>query len=130
MILFKFNYDQILLYFGVGPVNLILHFYMPYSFVLGYAGFRWDRNWLVVNYKGRAYTQRVEPKLALVEVGLPREAFLDGWEPAETSYNMGKNILLFYYFNFFLIFCLVKIEMESSNVVFFKIIMVADFKLT
>ncbi|OAY54393.1 mitochondrial amidoxime reducing component 2 [Manihot esculenta] len=51
-------------------------------------GFRWDRNWLVVNYKGRAYTQRVEPKLALVEVGLPREAFLDGWEPAETSYNM------------------------------------------
>ncbi|EEF34230.1 molybdopterin cofactor sulfurase, putative [Ricinus communis] len=49
-------------------------------------GFRWDRNWLVVNSKGRAYTQRVEPKLALVEVELPHEACLDGWEPTANSF--------------------------------------------
>ncbi|OMO80389.1 hypothetical protein COLO4_24113 [Corchorus olitorius] len=55
----------------------------------GILGFRWDRNWLIVNQKGRAYTQRVEPKLALVEVHLPKEAFSEGWEPAKTSY-MGK----------------------------------------
>ncbi|CAI9782247.1 unnamed protein product [Fraxinus pennsylvanica] len=49
-------------------------------------GFRWDRRWLVVNSKGRAYTQRVEPKLALVEVELPKEAFSEGWEPNNNSY--------------------------------------------
>ncbi|XP_050233623.1 LOW QUALITY PROTEIN: uncharacterized protein LOC126682105 [Mercurialis annua] len=49
-------------------------------------GFRWDREWLVVNQKGRAYTQRVEPKLALVEVNLPHEAFFDDWEPTDSSY--------------------------------------------
>ncbi|KAJ4975248.1 hypothetical protein NE237_000354 [Protea cynaroides] len=49
-------------------------------------GFRWDRQWLVINSKGRAYTQRVEPKLALVEVQLPNEAFTEGWEPTDTSY--------------------------------------------
>ncbi|XP_009617280.1 uncharacterized protein [Nicotiana tomentosiformis] len=49
-------------------------------------GFRWDRQWLVVNSKGRAYTQRVEPKLALVEVALPTEAFSKGWEPNKDSY--------------------------------------------
>ncbi|XVF47974.1 hypothetical protein PTKIN_Ptkin03bG0152900 [Pterospermum kingtungense] len=49
-------------------------------------GFRWDRQWLVVNQRGRAYTQRVEPKLALVEVQLPSEAFSAGWEPTKTSY--------------------------------------------
>ncbi|KAA3449418.1 mitochondrial amidoxime reducing component 2-like [Gossypium australe] len=48
--------------------------------------FRWDRQWLVVNQRGRAYTQRVEPKLALVEVNLPAEAFSEGWEPTKTSY--------------------------------------------
>ncbi|XP_004293809.1 PREDICTED: mitochondrial amidoxime reducing component 2-like [Fragaria vesca subsp. vesca] len=53
-------------------------------------GFRWDRQWLVVNYKGRAYTQRVEPKLALVEVQLPNEAFVENWEPAESSYLVLK----------------------------------------
>ncbi|KVI03264.1 Molybdenum cofactor sulfurase, C-terminal [Cynara cardunculus var. scolymus] len=30
-------------------------------------GFRWDRQWMVVNSRGRACTQRVDPKLALVE---------------------------------------------------------------
>ncbi|XP_038877506.1 mitochondrial amidoxime reducing component 2 isoform X1 [Benincasa hispida] len=53
-------------------------------------GFRWDRQWLVVNYKGRAYTQRVEPKLALVEVHLPNDAFLEDWNPSETSFLVIK----------------------------------------
>ncbi|XP_059625734.1 uncharacterized protein LOC132268865 isoform X1 [Cornus florida] len=53
---------------------------------LSSTGFRWDREWLVVNSKGRAYTQRVEPKLALVEVELPIQAFAEGWEPTKTSY--------------------------------------------
>ncbi|GAB2280977.1 hypothetical protein Dimus_015594 [Dionaea muscipula] len=49
-------------------------------------GFRWDRQWLIVNSNGRMYTQRVAPKLALVEVELPHEAFSEGWEPSRTSY--------------------------------------------
>ncbi|XP_052201455.1 uncharacterized protein LOC127807551 [Diospyros lotus] len=48
-------------------------------------GFRWDRQWLIVNGKGRAYTQRVEPKLALVRVELPMEAFSEDWEPTKSS---------------------------------------------
>jgi len=52
-------------------------------------GFRWDRQWMVVNPQGRMYTQRVEPKLALVEVELPPEAFLENWEPTQDSY-MGR----------------------------------------
>ncbi|KAK2976966.1 hypothetical protein RJ640_019381 [Escallonia rubra] len=53
---------------------------------LASTGFRWDRQWLVVNSKGRAYTQRVEPKLALVQVELPDEAFAESWKPAKNSY--------------------------------------------
>ncbi|KAF7074387.1 hypothetical protein CFC21_079259 [Triticum aestivum] len=49
-------------------------------------GFRWDRQWSVVNGKGRALTQRVEPKMALVEVELPPEAFDEEWQPALDSY--------------------------------------------
>ncbi|KAI3442258.1 MOSC domain-containing protein, partial [Psidium guajava] len=49
-------------------------------------GFRWDRQWLVVNSKGRAYTQRVEPKLALVTVKLPDGAFSEGWLPTADSF--------------------------------------------
>ncbi|CAA7405533.1 unnamed protein product [Spirodela intermedia] len=49
-------------------------------------GFRWDRQWMVVNSKRRALTQRGQPKLALVEVELPVEAFSDGWEPDEGSF--------------------------------------------
>ncbi|XP_010260739.1 PREDICTED: mitochondrial amidoxime-reducing component 1 isoform X4 [Nelumbo nucifera] len=49
-------------------------------------GLRWDRQWVVINSKGRAYTQRVEPKLALVEVELPQNAFVEGWEPTNSSY--------------------------------------------
>ncbi|KAE7996414.1 hypothetical protein FH972_001141 [Carpinus fangiana] len=60
-------------------------------------GFRWDRQWVVVNSKGRAYTQRVEPKLALVVVELPNEAFSEGWEPTKSSYMVlkapGMNVL-------------------------------------
>ncbi|XP_078433153.1 molybdenum cofactor sulfurase family protein [Wolffia australiana] len=48
-------------------------------------GFRWDRQWMVVNSKLRSCTQRVEPKLALVEVELPAEAFSGGWEPEGDS---------------------------------------------
>ncbi|WVZ65860.1 hypothetical protein U9M48_015158 [Paspalum notatum var. saurae] len=44
-------------------------------------GFRWDRQWMLVNSKGRAITQRVEPKLALVEVEMPPEAFAEDWQP-------------------------------------------------
>ena len=40
----------------------------------------------MVNYKGRAYTQRVEPKLALVESELPKEAFLEDWEPTKDTF--------------------------------------------
>uniref|UniRef100_A0ACD5YBZ6 Uncharacterized protein n=1 Tax=Avena sativa TaxID=4498 RepID=A0ACD5YBZ6_AVESA len=48
-------------------------------------GFRWDRQWLVVNAKGRALTQRVEPKMALIEVELPPEAFHEDWQPTPDS---------------------------------------------
>ncbi|KAI3885020.1 hypothetical protein MKW98_002412, partial [Papaver atlanticum] len=49
-------------------------------------GFRWDRQWVVVNAKGGwACTQRVEPKL------LPTDAFSEGWEPTDSSY-LGQNI--------------------------------------
>ncbi|KAK4420978.1 Molybdenum cofactor sulfurase [Sesamum alatum] len=53
-------------------------------------GFRWDRQWLVVNSKGRAYTQRNEPRLALVGVELPNEAFSEDWEPNKHSYLVIK----------------------------------------
>ncbi|KAK3189058.1 hypothetical protein Dsin_028619 [Dipteronia sinensis] len=49
-------------------------------------GFRWDRQWILVNHKGRAFTQRNESKLALVQVELPNEAFSEGWEPTKSSY--------------------------------------------
>ncbi|KAL8143176.1 hypothetical protein V2J09_016208 [Rumex salicifolius] len=49
-------------------------------------GFRWDRQWLIINPNGRMYTQRVEPKLALIEVELPREAFSDSFEPSTSSF--------------------------------------------
>lgn len=41
---------------------------------------------MVINSKGRACTQRVEPRLALVEVELPSEAFSVGWKPTKSSY--------------------------------------------
>ncbi|XP_050234564.1 uncharacterized protein LOC126682841 [Mercurialis annua] len=53
-------------------------------------GLRWDRNWMVVNEKGRAVTQRVAPKLALIDVELPHEAFVEDWEPAQNSYMVIK----------------------------------------
>lgn len=54
------------------------------------SGLRWDRQWVVVNSKGRAYTQRVEPKLALVEIQLPLEAFHQHWEPTTDSFMVVK----------------------------------------
>ncbi|CAH9141291.1 unnamed protein product [Cuscuta epithymum] len=60
-------------------------------------GFRWDRLWMVVNSSGRACTQRVHPKLALVEVALPPEAFREDWEPHRGSFlevrASGMNVL-------------------------------------
>ena len=56
-------------------------------------GFVWDRHWVVVNSKGRGFTQRVEPKLALIQVELPTEAFSLGWVPTKSSY-MGKYVIL------------------------------------
>lgn len=53
-------------------------------------GFRWDRQWMVVNSKGRAITQRVDPKLALVETQLPNEALSQDWQPNEHSYLVIK----------------------------------------
>ncbi|KAH0451177.1 hypothetical protein IEQ34_018476 [Dendrobium chrysotoxum] len=49
-------------------------------------GFRWDRQWMVVNSNGRALTQRVEPKLALVEPELPPDALDVNWIPSDSSY--------------------------------------------
>jgi hypothetical protein len=47
----------------------------------------------VVNAKGRACTQRVEPKMALVEVELPPEAFDEDWQPTPDS-CLGTTALL------------------------------------
>ncbi|KAM7524747.1 hypothetical protein LguiA_014649 [Lonicera macranthoides] len=50
-------------------------------------GFRWDREWVVVNSNGKAFSQKFEPKLALIEVELPNEAFCEGgWEPSNDSF--------------------------------------------
>ncbi|KAL7089767.1 hypothetical protein ACP275_13G203000 [Erythranthe tilingii] len=49
-------------------------------------GLRWDRLWMVINSKGRMYTQRVQPKLALIQVDLPPEAFSPAWMPNQTSF--------------------------------------------
>lgn len=68
------------------------------------SGFRWDRQWLVVNSKGRAYTQRVEPKLALVEVEMPNGAFDEGWEPTVDSY-MGISVKSSHLFILFFCIC-------------------------
>jgi hypothetical protein len=53
---------------------------------------------VVVNSKGRACTQRVEPKLALVEIELPPEAFLEHWEPTIDSFMGISYFLLIYLF--------------------------------
>ncbi|PUZ71959.1 hypothetical protein GQ55_2G355500 [Panicum hallii var. hallii] len=49
-------------------------------------GFRWDRQWMLVNSKGRGCTQRVEPKLALIQVELPPEAFAEDWQPTPNDH--------------------------------------------
>jgi hypothetical protein len=47
----------------------------------------------VVNAKWRACTQRVEAKMALVEVELPPEAFDEVWQPTPDS-CLGTSALL------------------------------------
>ncbi len=51
------------------------------TWVSGETGFQWDRQWVVVNERGRFITQRQEPKLALVKVSLPPEVLHDSWGP-------------------------------------------------
>jgi len=72
-----------------------LHLLIFICYIFCYAGFRWDRQWLVVNSKCRAYTQRQEPKLALVEVSLPMEAFSEKWEPTADSFLSNNLITIF-----------------------------------
>jgi hypothetical protein len=55
----------------------------------------------VVNFKGRAYTQRVEPKLALVEIEMPDGAFDEGWEPTVNSY-LGILVISSFFFCIFI----------------------------
>ncbi|KAG0582091.1 hypothetical protein KC19_3G033400 [Ceratodon purpureus] len=42
-------------------------------------GFKWDRQWMIVNQNGKLLTQRAVKKLALVEVTLPDEALDCRW---------------------------------------------------
>jgi len=87
-------------------LNLIDACLIQYFYLIG---LRWDRQWVVVNSKGRACTQRVEPKLALVEIELPPEAFDEHWEPTTDSfmgilyfsYAPPKNISCFLFINLF-----------------------------
>lgn len=55
--------------------------------VLVYRFFARIDNWLALISNGRAYTQRVAPKLALVNMELPTE----GWKRTNNSY-MGENL--------------------------------------
>lgn len=75
-------------------IILLSIFFFSYSFSLKKAGFRWDRLWTVLNSNGKAYTQRVLPKLALVQVELPAEAFSDDWEPNNSSFLGNLNHLM------------------------------------
>lgn len=47
-------------------------------FVL-FTGFKWDRQWMIVNANGKLLTQRAVKKLALIEVTLPDEALDCRW---------------------------------------------------
>lgn len=79
----------------------------------------------MVNSKGRAYTQRVEPKLAPVEVELPKEAFSEGWEPNNNSY-LGTKIAFNFFSNytlcmlcvlsfFLFMFCFIPLEVSMNS---------------
>lgn len=43
------------------------------------SGFKWDRQWMVVNAQGRFQTQRQIPKMALIEITMPPEALDCTW---------------------------------------------------
>ena len=77
----------------------------------------------MVNSKGRASTQRVEPKLALVEIEMPNGAFDEGWEPTVDSY-MGILVILSHLFiPFFCIYCkAVSYYVTQWTVTFFTIL--------
>jgi hypothetical protein len=51
------------------------------TWVSGETGFQWDRQWVLVNERGRFITQRPEPKIALVKVSLPPEVLHDSSGP-------------------------------------------------
>jgi len=74
-------------------------------------GLRWDRQWVVVNSQGRACTQRVDPKLALVEVQLPPEALVEHYQPTSNSY-MGN---LFTTYDYFLVLYLFQIRCMNEE---------------
>ncbi|KAJ7571330.1 hypothetical protein O6H91_01G159500 [Diphasiastrum complanatum] len=57
---------------------------LPHALVCS-TGFRWDRQWMVVGKTGRMLTQRVEPKLALVEVLLSPDAVNPQWGPLSSD---------------------------------------------
>jgi hypothetical protein len=96
--LFSFLFFLSLCYFF--GLNLIETCLIQYIYLIG---LRWDRQWVVVNSKGRACTQRVEPKLALVEVELPPEAFDEHWEPTTDSF-MGILHFSYYIYHAFYLF--------------------------
>ncbi|RLM85691.1 mitochondrial amidoxime reducing component 2-like [Panicum miliaceum] len=69
------------------PLKSCRGIFVPQATVTS-TGFRWDRQWMVVNDKGRAVTQRVEPSLALVGADMPPEAFAaEDWQPAPDSHS-------------------------------------------
>ncbi|KFM26471.1 MOSC domain-containing protein 2, mitochondrial [Auxenochlorella protothecoides] len=49
-------------------------------------GFRYDRNWVVINEKGRFVTQRQKPEMALVSVSLQPQALLEDASAEEGQY--------------------------------------------
>eukprot|EP00850_Spirogloea_muscicola_P015328 SM000116S24249 [mRNA] locus=s116:408819:411005:+ [translate_table: standard] len=52
---------------------------------LATSGFAWDRQWMVVNERGRMRTQRTDPALALVRPALPQLALDDAWAPLDAT---------------------------------------------
>jgi uncharacterized protein YcbX len=62
------------------PVKSCAGISVSHAFIAS-RGFQWDRQWMLVNERGRFITQRTEPKMALVKVSLPPEVLHDSWGP-------------------------------------------------
>ncbi|KAG0591999.1 hypothetical protein KC19_1G217200 [Ceratodon purpureus] len=60
------------------PVKSCRGIQVPQAFITP-TGFKWDRQWLVVNSQGRFQTQRQISKMALIEVTMPPEALDCNW---------------------------------------------------